>query len=107
MSRTGTALGPQSSTRRGSPSVQNTEFSLDRLHVFQIEIDLLLLNPAYPKEPKTLGERIRKARMDRGLTMKALASILGVATMTVSRWELGKTKPTGPSLERVRKVLGI
>ena len=97
----------QSETHLNSPSVQNTEFSLKNLHVFEIEIDLLLLNPAYPKEPKTLGERIRKARMDHGLTMKALASTLGIATMTVSRWELGKTKPTGPSLEVVRKVLGI
>ena len=90
-----------------SPSVQNTEFSLKNLHVFEIEIDLLLLNPTYPKEPKTLGERIRKARMDRGLTMKALASILGVATMTVSRWELGKTKPTELGLERIKEALGI
>jgi len=45
--------------------------------------------------------------MDRGLTMKALASILGVAPNTVSRWELGKTKPTEPSLERVKEALGI
>ncbi len=45
--------------------------------------------------------------MDRGLTMQALASILGVATMTVSRWELGKTKPAELSLKRVREVLGI
>ena len=64
-------------------------------------------NPAYPKEPKTLGERIRKARMDRDLTMKALASILGVATITASRWELGKIKPAESSLKRVKEVLGI
>ena len=45
--------------------------------------------------------------MDHGLMIKELASILGVAPNTISRWELGKTKPTGSSLERVREVLGI
>lgn len=59
------------------------------------------------KDPKTLGERIRKARLDRGLTIKALASILGVAANTISRWKLGKVKPIRQSLERVREVLGI
>ena len=69
----------------GHPFSTEYRILLDNLHVFSIEIDLLLHNPAYPKEPKTLGERIRKVRMDRGLTMKVLASTLGIATMTVSR----------------------
>ena len=62
---------------------QNTEFRLDnRLYVFTVEINRLLLNPAYPKEPKTFGERIRKARMDKGLLIRELATLVGVTADT-------------------------
>lgn len=63
-------------------------------------------NPAYPKEPKTLGERIRKARMDKGLMIKELAKFVGVTEDTVINWELRGVRPRGKSLERMRKLFG-
>ena len=39
--------------------------TLPLTYTFAIEIDLVKLDPKYPKDPKTFGERIRKARMDR------------------------------------------
>jgi ribosome-binding protein aMBF1 (putative translation factor) len=37
---------------------------------------MLDFNPDYPSNPKTQGQRIRKARMNKGLQIKELASIL-------------------------------
>jgi DNA-binding transcriptional regulator YiaG len=47
----------------------------------------------YPASPKTLGERIRKARMDAGLQIKELAGMLGVTEDTVINWEIRGMKP--------------
>jgi DNA-binding XRE family transcriptional regulator len=89
-----------------SPSVQNTEFSLDkRLYVFTVEINRLLHNPAYPKDPRTLGERIRKARMDKGLLIRELAALVGVTADTVLNWELRGVKPMGTRLKRLQEAL--
>jgi DNA-binding XRE family transcriptional regulator len=59
------------------------------------------LNPAYPKEPKNLGEKIRKARMDRGLMVKELADIIGVTEDTIINWELRNIKPRGENAKKV------
>lgn len=63
-------------------------------YALDLTINLLELNPAYPKEPKTLGERIRKARMDKGLLIRELAALIGVSADTVINWELRGVKPT-------------
>ena len=38
-------------------------------------------------EPKTIGEHMRRKRVDMGLTNVELAQILAVAYQTVERWE--------------------
>jgi DNA-binding transcriptional regulator YiaG len=70
-----------------------------------VEINRLLHNPAYPKEPKTLGERIRKARMDEGLLIRELAALVGVTADTVINWELRGVKPMGRRLRRPQEAL--
>lgn len=47
----------------------------------------------YPENPGNFGERLRKARIDAGLKIKELASILGVTADTVINWELRGRKP--------------
>lgn len=92
--------------RRDSPSVQNGNFPLDnRLYTVEVEINLRLLNPTYPKEPKTFGERIRRARMDQGLLIRELAALVGVSADTVINWELRGVKPMGRSLRRLQEAL--
>lgn len=77
------------------------------VYTFDIEIDLVKLDPKYPKEPKTLGERIRKARMDQHLMVKELAQRVGVVPETVINWEKRNLRPTRRHLERLREVLGL
>jgi len=62
-------------------------------------------DPKYPQNPQNLGEKIRKARMDKGLLIRELASELGVTDDTVINWEVRDIKPVGRNMERVREFL--
>lgn len=77
------------------------------IYTFEIEVDLLALDPKYPKAPKTRGEHIRKARMDRHMMVKELAERVGVVPETIINWEKRNLKPMRRSLERLRAVLGL
>ena len=52
--------------------------------------------PGVPDEPKTLGERVRRRRMELRMLQRELAEVLGVTETTVNNWERGRTEP-GPS----------
>jgi DNA-binding transcriptional regulator YiaG len=86
--------------------IQNTNSVTHCLiYTFETEINLLEFNPAYPKEPKSLGERIRKARMDKGLLIRQLAAQIGVTEDTVINWEIRDIKPVGRNLVGVKEFL--
>lgn len=97
-------FGDQSKSRRGTPAIQNDNF-LPLIYTLEVEVNLLNFNPKYPKYPKTLGERIRKVRMDKGLMIKELAEQIGVAEDTVINWEIRNIKPEGRNLDKVRYFL--
>ena len=42
---------------------------------------------AYPKEMKTLGDHLRKRRLDLGLLQREVADRLGVTKDTIHNWE--------------------
>lgn len=69
------------------------------------EFNLLDLNPAYPKNPKTFGEKVKKARMERGLFMREFAEMVGVAEATVLNWERRGMVPAKAVVSRVEKFL--
>jgi len=48
----------------------------------------------YPHYPVTLGQHIRRTRIDRGLSRFELANRLCVHPETIRFWETGRTKPT-------------
>ena len=50
---------------------------------------------------------LKTARKEAGLTQKALADILGVATGTVQQWELGIRFPRVAMLKRIEETLKI
>ena len=43
--------------------------------------------------PKSFGERLRKARIDAGLNMRELAGLIGVTEDTVINWEIRGRMP--------------
>jgi len=48
---------------------------------------------AYPKEVKTIGDAIRKRRLDSGLNQKDVAKIIGCDAASVLNWEKGYNNP--------------
>ena len=83
----------------------NVAFPL--VYTFEVEIDLVKLDPKYPKDPKTLGEHIRKTRMDQRMMVKELAERIGVVPETVINWEKRNLKPTRRHREQLQAVLGL
>jgi transcriptional regulator with XRE-family HTH domain len=59
------------------------------------------LPAAYPRELLTLGDHVRKRRLDLGLLQREVAERLGVDKTTVFNWERGRTTP----LQAVRPAL--
>jgi DNA-binding XRE family transcriptional regulator len=57
----------------------------------------------YPDQ--TLGERIKKWRLERGLFQRDLAKMVGVSEMTIGNWEKGRTKPTEKNILRIKEIL--
>lgn len=62
--------------------------------------------PGYPAEPRTLGEQLKKWRLDRGLRQVELARLLGVDEMTVVYWERGKHRPRVSHLPGIHRLIG-
>ena len=61
----------------------------------------------YPKNPETIGEQLRKKRMDSGLTQAKLAKILDVSTDCVTYWENNRSKPQISYYPRIHHFLGF
>ena len=55
----------------------------------------------------TLGEVIRKYRKQKGMTQEEMATILGVTTPAVNKWERGKTLPDVALLAPIARLLSI
>jgi DNA-binding transcriptional regulator YiaG len=72
---------------------------------FSKPLNLLELNSAYPKEPKTLGDYIRKWRMDKGISQVVLAKKLRVNEMTVVNWEVRGIVPAKRHLKKLRRAV--
>ena len=60
----------------------------------------------YPTKPKTIGEHLRKRRMDLGLLQREVAVIIGVDTTTVFNWESNRTEPNLQTWPAVLTFLG-
>lgn len=50
---------------------------------------------------------LRRVRIDRGLTVRALAREVGVAHTSVVAWEAGQCRPLPTRAVRLREVLGV
>ena len=49
---------------------------------------------------------LRSARVNAGLTSEEVAKMIGVAPVTIRKWELNKTSPNIISFKRLCKIYG-
>lgn len=56
---------------------------------------------------KSLSEKIRIKRKEKGLSQKMLANHLGISDRAVSKWEKGLSKPSVGNLFRISEILGV
>ena len=54
-----------------------------------------------------LGRRLRRARFERGMTLKDVAARCGMSATHISEVERGKTSPTIGALQRISAALGL
>jgi transcriptional regulator with XRE-family HTH domain len=54
-----------------------------------------------------IGQRLRDARLERGLSLRALAQSLGVSASLLSQVETGKTQPSVSTLYAIVSALGV
>lgn len=54
-----------------------------------------------------IGDLIKQQRMERGLSQKRLAELLGVNKSAVAQWETNATRPTEENMSAIKLVLGI
>ena len=57
--------------------------------------------------PPAIGEAIRVAREDRGVSQRKLCAEIGKAAGVVSRWETGERTPTPDDVALIIDALGI
>ena len=55
----------------------------------------------------TIGQRIKEARKNTGLTQRELAERSGTATGTIQQYELGKRQPRIEQLQRIASALDV
>ena len=69
----------------------------------------MLGRDALPKVATLSPAEITKVRKSAGVSQSVLAGFLNVGTMTVSQWERGERRPSGPALKllHVVKAKGI
>lgn len=59
----------------------------------------------YPQEPTTIGEHLRKKRIDSDLSQAELAKILGVSTDCLTYWENNRSNPQITYYPRIHHFL--
>ena len=64
------------------------------------------LDPAYPRELKTIGDQLRKRRMDLGLFQREVAEQIGVSKDTYRFWECNATVPLPRQWPGIIRFLG-
>lgn len=90
--------------RTDIPDVHNDNI-LPLIYTLEVEINLLEFDARYPKNPQTLGEKLRKVRMDRGMTLKEVAALFGVSETAVLNWEIRNKIPKASRMEKAKEFI--
>ena len=59
------------------------------------------------KDAKAIGERLKKLRIERGMSARDLADEVGVSFTTIYRWENGDRIPDGFNMGKLMNALGV
>lgn len=65
-----------------------------------------LISKPWDFEPTTIGEHIKRRRLELGLYQKDVAKLLGVTEYTIINWEKGRTEPTVSNIPALIQFLG-
>ncbi len=63
-------------------------------------------HPRYPKELRTIGDYLRKRRLDLKLTQIEVAQRIGASEWTIINWELNRTTPMLHFVPKIIEFLG-
>ena len=77
-----------------------------QIPTFCVHLEGRALRREFSGEPVTLGDHIRRRRLELGLEQRELARQLGADEMTVCNWEKGRTFPSIRFLPRIVRFLG-
>ena len=64
------------------------------------------LNQNYPEQPQTIGEHIRKKRLDNRQTQLEVATQIGIKENTLTTWEVGRYVPQVHHYPAIIRYLG-
>lgn len=59
------------------------------------------------KTAKSIGQKIRQIRLEKGLTQKQLGDMCGIADSNIRKYEAGRQKPKIETLGKIAKALGV
>jgi transcriptional regulator with XRE-family HTH domain len=59
-----------------------------------------------PVQPQTLGEQIKKHRLELHWLQSDVAAKIGISSASVSNWERGITSPSRRMTKKIREFLG-
>jgi len=60
----------------------------------------------YPEDPRSLGEHLRRARLDRRLPQRQVAAAIGCSQASLANWEMGHRAPEARFLPGILAFLG-
>ncbi len=72
--------------------------------VFQIPISLFIGNK---RKQSVVGQKLKNARLNRGMTQKELSVMTGLSTAMITHLENGKVQASLDSIEKISEALGI
>jgi DNA-binding XRE family transcriptional regulator len=62
--------------------------------------------PGYPADPATLGEHLKKRRLDLKLFQKDVARMIGVDETSIWNWENNQSRPVARLTPKIWEFLG-
>ena len=76
------------------------------MHAVSVPTDPRVFDSTYPVHPVSLGDHLRKRRMDLGLSQADVATRLGATENTVCNWENNRSSPSLRFVPRIIDFLG-